>query len=104
MFDRRKLTKELGPLGFKPVQPLQYELLESNPPVRKYLGFRLLGVYRWELEGKVGLVHNAADAFAKACLEEFGGSWHQWALSLKSPHPFVAQCDMADVANWPAPG
>jgi hypothetical protein len=104
MFDRRKLTKALGPLNFRPVSPLQYELVDEEPVVRKYLSFRLLGVYRWELEGKVGLAHDEADEFARKCLHDFGGSWWQWALSNKRAHPFVAQCYMGRLAGWPSQG
>src|SRR3954469_19321364 len=103
MFDRRQLTKALDGLGFRAAGPLQYELRSSEPVVHKYLCFRLLGIYRWELEGTVGFMHPEAEAFAVHCLKAFGGSWWQWALTKKSDLPFTAQCRIGKLAGWKPP-
>src|SRR5947207_704981 len=98
MFDRRRVTKALAELGFISVGPLQYELKAAEPSIRKYLSFRLLGVYRWEVDGYVGFVHDQAEAFAAKCLHDFGGSWWQWALT-KKELPFTALARIGKVAR-----
>ena len=77
MFGQRILDKKLGALGVRKQTKLTYGLASPNQNLTWTLSFRLLGVYRWEIEGSLRATHAVASAFARRCLAEYAGQW--WA-------------------------
>ena len=80
MFDNRLLTNELAAIACPKRGKLEYELPTALHALQWSVTFRLLGVYRWELDGGVRCVHQIASSFARRCLRELAGNW--WANTL----------------------
>jgi hypothetical protein len=100
MFDQRRLDRELAGIGCQKVARLQYSLPSSNPSLRWSANFRLLGVYRWEIDGGLKVAHQVATPFAQRCLRELAGPW--WA-SASTKHPNIGDgtgCPVAKLAPW----
>ena len=63
------------------------------------LHLRLLGVYRWQLDGALRWNHRKASAFAQRCLAEFGGrSWSE--LAKKGLEQKDDATPLARLAGW----
>jgi hypothetical protein len=102
MFDRRKLTKRLiADLNVRPVSALHFELVSVHDWFRAHIRFRLVGVYRWKIEGWVNISHIDADRFGWNCLNEFGGDFWKWALS-QDHFPCGVGFPVARLAPWDA--
>jgi len=80
MFDQRTLDKKLAALGAQKQGKLAYNLVSPSQNISWTLSFRLLGVYRWEIDGALKATHAVASPFARRCLAEFAGQW--WADAL----------------------
>jgi len=81
MFDNRLLTNELARIGCPKLAKLEYLLPGTHPNLQWSVTFRLLGVYRWEIDGTVRCWHNTATPFAWRCVRELAGEW--WTNSLR---------------------
>jgi hypothetical protein len=100
MFDQRVLDKKLAALGAQKQGKLTYSLASSNPSLCWTLGFRLLGVYRWEIDGSLKATHTVASPFARRCLAEYAGQWWRNALS---KHPEIGLGNgfpITNLTNW----
>jgi hypothetical protein len=84
MFDHRLLTSALSELGCPKLDKLEYSLPTAHPSLQWSVTFRLLGVYRWEIDGAVRYSHRQATLFAQRCLRELAGDWWREML-LKHP-------------------
>ena len=82
MFDQKLLSSRLRALGCAELAPLSYSLPTGHPDVSWSVHFRLLGTYRWELDGGVRWTHRLASGFAHHCLTTFAGTtWGGSALA-----------------------
>ncbi|MDZ7654028.1 MAG: hypothetical protein U5L03_16460 [Burkholderiaceae bacterium] len=100
MFDQRLLDKQLAAIDCSKLSKLSYALPSSNPSLRWSVSFRLLGVYRWEIDGAVKVAHEDATPFAQRCLQQLAGSW--WASAV-AKHPNIGDgtgCPVANLAPW----
>lgn len=77
MFDRKMLTARLAGIGCSEIAPRSYSLPSAHPEISWSVHFRLLGTYRWELDGGLRWSHSRADAFAQECLRKYAGP--MWA-------------------------
>jgi hypothetical protein len=102
MFDNRLLTRAMAQLGCMKLDKLAYSLPSSQSNLEWSVTFRLLGVYRWEIDGAVRCLHNEAAVFGRMCMREFAGNW--WKNSL-AKHPELGGgvgCPVANLAHWSA--
>ena len=78
MFERRLVTQRLAALGCDEIGSRAYQLPSTHPAISWSLHLRLLGTYRWELDGGLQWTHAAALPFSRQCLANFGGaSWNR---------------------------
>jgi hypothetical protein len=75
MFDNRLLTNALAEIGCRKVGKLEYNVPSAQHALSWTVAFRLLGVYRWEIDGSVNYSHLKATLFARRCLRELAGEW-----------------------------
>lgn len=80
MFDNRLLTRAMAGLGCTKLDKLAYSIPSSQPNLDWSVTFRLVGIYRWEIDGFVRCIHNDAAVFGRMCMREFAGDW--WKNSL----------------------
>ena len=79
MFSRKFLDGQMRRVGCPAVSPLKYQIPSRHESLTWMISFRLLGVYRWEIDGTVLYSHSAASVFAGSCMETLAGKW--WAES-----------------------
>lgn len=102
MFDNRLLTSALSRIACHKLDKLEYAMPTAHPGLQWSVAFRLLGVYRWEIDGSVRCSHEQATQFARRCLRELAGEW--WANSLQR-HPKLGGgigFPVANLAPWGA--
>jgi hypothetical protein len=76
MFDQRILDAKLAALDVQKRARLTYCIASPNQNLSWTLTFRLLGVYRWEIDGALKALHSVASPFARRCLAAHAGpSW-----------------------------
>lgn len=73
MFDRKVLTARLSEIGCSEIAPRCYALPSAHPEITWSVHFRLLGTYRWELDGGLCWSHARAGVFAQECLRKYAG-------------------------------
>lgn len=73
MFDRKVLTARLSEIGCSEIGPRCYALPSAHPEIEWSVHFRLLGTYRWELDGGLRWSHARAGVFAQECLRKYAG-------------------------------
>jgi hypothetical protein len=78
MFDRRILKSHLSELGCREVARHIYLAPPTLEGVEWTLRFRLLGIYRWDLEAFLSYKHTAAAEFGDMCIRTVPG----WAAIL----------------------
>jgi hypothetical protein len=103
MFSRKKLTQTLTEIGCKQLGPMLYSVPTSTRAVEHSVSFRLLGVYRWELDAWAGLKNRDAEAFTVHCLSEYAGErWREWTSQRTEGYPlrFVPQFPVGKLTNW----
>jgi len=102
MFDSRLLTSSMLARGCPKLDKLVYGLPEAHPSLQWSVAFRLLGVYRWEIDGSVSYSHRQATQFAQHCLRELAGDWWKNSL-LKQPKLSGGMgFPVARLAHWSA--
>jgi hypothetical protein len=100
MFDHRLLDRELASIACQKTGKLTYLVPTPNPTLTWVLSFRLLGVYRWEIDGGLKAVHAEASPFATRCLAQFAGQW--WANALQR-HPEIGSgigFPLTNLTDW----
>ena len=100
MFDHRALTTALSRLGCTKISKLEYGLPESNPSLKWSMSLRLLGVYKWEVDGSVKCSHLEATPFGNYCVRELAGDW--WKNTFQR-QPNLSNCigfPIAKLAPW----
>jgi len=100
MFDRKLLSSRLIEIGCRSAGPLKYTLPGSNPKITWSLTFRLLGVYRWEVDGGVQWHHSEASPFARRCLELFAGDWWRDFVQREKEFQGGGGFPIAKLAPW----
>jgi hypothetical protein len=96
MFDHRRLTTAMQAIGCQKRGKLDYALPSGCPALEWSVSFRLLGVYRWEIDGTVKCSHTGATRFAQRCLQEFAGPW--WSKTMLN-HPHIGDGTLFPVAK-----
>jgi hypothetical protein len=102
VFDYRLLTNALAESGCRKVDKLEYDVPSTQTALKWTVAFRLLGAYRWEIDGAVRYSHREATVFARRCLNELAGEW--WKNMLEK-HPTLGGSmgfPIANLAPWSA--
>jgi hypothetical protein len=100
MFNHRLLTTALSELGCIKIGKLEYGLPEANPSLQWSMAFRLMGVYRWEIDGSVRCSHPEATPFANYCVRELAGEWWKNALQRQPKLINRIAFPIAKLAPW----
>ena len=102
MFDNRLLTRAMAGLGCTKLDKLAYSIPSSQPNLDWSVTFRLVGIYRWELDGFVRCIHNDAAVFGRMCMREFAGDWWKNSLAKHQRLEGGVSCPVANLAPWSA--
>lgn len=100
MFDQRILDKKLATLGVQKQAKLTYSVASPNPNLSWTLSFRLLGVYRWEIDGSLKATHAVASPFSRQCLAEYAGQWWTDAVARLPEIGMGNGFPITNLTNW----